>query len=264
MLVFRALLCSCLASSALALPPRSLESIDSERHSLDLELDLLRKKTATLETMLSERRAHTRRRLRALYKLSQGGYLRLLVDAEGPVQLAARREGLERIVARDLGELTSVAQELEDIRRKHAELWERERQAAELDRTAPSALRHTAKLARPVPGAIVVPFGKYRDRIGLWASQDGAELRSRRGEIVHAVASGEVRTISALPGLGLAVTIDHGDGLVSLVGRLSSTEAAVGSRVSPGAPIGVAAGPSIALQLTEAGAPIDPAVRLIR
>jgi septal ring factor EnvC (AmiA/AmiB activator) len=247
---------------------RPSEAIEAERKSLGLEVELLRKKTSALEGSVDARQAHLRHRLRALYKISQGGYVRMLVSAESPAELFARRDGVRRIIHRDLDELSSVKSELADLEADRSRLRARERRAAELDAslagTEPEPLERKQALYRPVGGAIVGAFGRYRDAIGIVATRDGVEIATRRGEPVRAVGGGEVTSVAELPGLGLAIVVDHGGGWVSLVARLTAPRVAPGSLVKPGDHLADAAGDTIQLQLSEEGSWIDPTAWLAR
>lgn len=247
---------------------RPPESLEAERRALGLEVDLLRKKTSALESVAESRRAHLRRRVRALYRISQGGYVRMLVTAEDPAELFARRDGMRRIIRRDLDELSSVKTELADLDGDRARLRARERRAADLDSAVAEPSQHALSrkqaLYRPVAGAVVGNFGRYRDGAGIVATRDGVELSTHHGETVRAVAAGEVKSVGELPGLGLAIVVDHGDGWYSLLARLAAPRVAPGSTVKPGDHLADAAGATIQLQLAEQGAWIDPTAWLAR
>jgi septal ring factor EnvC (AmiA/AmiB activator) len=110
-----------------------------------------------------------------------------------------------------------------------------------------------------VPGAVAAGFGAHHDpATGLEMARRGIELHSRAGERVRAVAGGKVRWIGELPGLARGVAIDHGDGYVTLTGRLGELRCAIGDEVGDGAVVGVAAGATVYLELAQGGAPIDP------
>ena len=262
---------SLLGAVAAAAPARPPEALQVARRQLDQELDLERKKTQTLGEAVERRKAHLRRRLRALYRLSQGGYVRLLVGADTPALLFARKDGLRRIVARDLAELSSVRRELDELSSERARLREREQRLADLDaearaaRPAPqSPFDKRDGLYRPVGGAVVGRFGRYRDASGVELTRDGVELAARPGEPVRALAAGEVRAVEELPGLGRCAIVDHGGGWSSLVGRLARVPVQAGQRVAAGEHLGEAAGPTVAVQVAQGEAWLDPGYWLAR
>ena len=132
----------------------------------------------------------------------------------------------------------------------------------------PSAAHPLARkegLYRPVGGPIVGRFGAFRDHeSGVVLSRDGVELRARPNEPVRAVASGVVAEVQNLPGLGLAVIVDHGDGWLSLIAHLAAPLVQRGDNVHAGQHLADAAGKTVHLQIAEGGALLDPTAWLAR
>lgn len=242
---------------------RSPEASEAERRSVDLEMEVVRKKVTALEAVIDLRARHLRDRLRVLYKLSQGGYLPLLSFAEEPRARYARRDGAARVVRRDLDELGLVKRELGEVAAEREQLLVRERRAEAqnaLGVAAPTGrLTHKNALQRPVRGAVVARFGPWRDlTTGIWRTLDGIELAAHHDETVRAVADGAVLAVEDLPGLGRSVIFDHGDGFVSLLGRLRMARVAAGDKVKRGQHVGEAAGGTVQLQFAEDGIWLDP------
>ncbi len=247
-----------------ALAERPPEALEAEQKANALELSYLIRKTDSLSAQLVERRSHLRKRLRAMYKMSQGGYLRLLLGAEGAAELFARRDSARRILHRDITELEAVRAELVELGGLRERLREGEARATALGIAAresrPSGLSRKDAFRRPLANTwIVRGFGPYRDRdTNLEFTADGVLLFSRPGASVFAPAAGTVRNVGEVPGLGLAIILDHGDGWLTLLGRLASPAVRVGARVPRGFKIAEAAGSSIEFQLSQGGAWIDP------
>lgn len=241
-------------------PPAALES---ERRALDLEIDLLRKKNEALARTAAERRVQARQRLRTLYKLSQGGFVRLLLGAETPVDFYIRKNAFARIVARDLVEVAALGTELRELVQDRERLRERERRAFELE-NAPDWFdggfpARPAGLVRPVAGPVIHPFGPTRDsQRGLAATRDGITLRATPGEPVRALAPGQVRSVGPVADLGLAVIIDHGGGWTSLTAGITEADVHPGQFIGAGLPI-ARAGAAVELQLMQSGAWVDAA-----
>ncbi|HEX8951084.1 MAG TPA: M23 family metallopeptidase, partial [Polyangia bacterium] len=202
-----------------------------------------------------------------LYKLSNGGYLRLVAGSEDGDDVDTRRAAIGRVVARDLEELVAVRDEARELDVEQAR--RKEALAHALDSGAQVALADVAdasglqlkqgRLARPVGGGVVGAFGVHQDAtLGVQVSRRGVELRSRPGETVRAVAAGRVRFVGEVPGLGRGVAIDHGDGYVSLVAHLGAAHCAVGDEVGDGDVVAEAAGSSVYLELAQGGTPMDP------
>ena len=246
-----------------ALAASSPESRAAERKSLDLEMDLLRKKLDGLSINVEGRQRRLRERLRALYKISQGGPQRLLAGTESPSEFYARRDGVALIVRRDVEELAAIRRELDDAEAAREQLRSREARAAELDGQGywqpPGRLARKGALARPVHGPVLGHVGPWRDPgSDLWRTRDGVELVAHAKEPVRAIADGEVRAVEEVTGLGLCVVIDHDDGFVSLLGRLQAPAVKPGDRVRRGQAVALAAEATVQLQLIESGAWLDP------
>jgi murein DD-endopeptidase MepM/ murein hydrolase activator NlpD len=257
------------AAAPTAIAGRPPEALDAEVRAQAAELDYLVRKVDALSSSLVERRTHLRQRLREMYKLSQGGYLRLLLGADSPVELFSRRDAARRILQRDLDELAAVREELAELGGLREQLRDGERRAKELAEEArdsvPTDLARKDALYRPVGGAVVEGFGPYLDaETGIELSRDGVELAARAGEPVRAPADGEVRSVGELPGLGLTIVIYHGGGWATLLGRLGSTGVSVGQSVGAGERLAEAAGPTLHFELSQGGAWLDPAAWLAR
>ena len=89
-------------------------------------------------------------------------------------------------------------------------------------------------------------------------------IAAPRDSPVRAVSSGRVAYADWLPGMGLLVIVDHGDGYLSLYGHNDRLYKPVGSAVSAGEVIAAAgdtggrAEPELYFEIRRAGKPIDP------
>ena len=262
----RALLILLMSGTALA--GRPPEAVDADRAAAEAEVHDLDRRAQALEENLALRRGRLKQRLRALYKLANGGYLRLVAGAGSIQALDERRAAVRRVVARDLDELRAVRDEMRDLEREQAR--RKEALARALDFGAEVALadvadatglqRRQGSLVRPVAGPIVTGYGARRDpALGVQVVRRGVELRSRAGEPVRAIAAGRVRWIGDVPGLGRGVALDHGDGYVTITAELGRLRCAVGDEVGDGDVIAEAGGATVYLELAQGGTPIDPA-----
>jgi len=90
-------------------------------------------------------------------------------------------------------------------------------------------------------------------------------IATERGAPVAAVAGGRVVYADWLPGLGLLVILDHGEGYMSLYGHNDRLLKAVGESVAAGESIAAAgdtggrASPELYFEIRRAGKPVDPA-----
>lgn len=112
-----------------------IRQLEREQRTLGYELAEAARRIDALQRRARARRATLAKRLRAVYRLTRGGYLRFIVEAKGERELLWRSGALRRILRRDLGELKLYRRELAGLREQRAQLREqRARQAALLDR----------------------------------------------------------------------------------------------------------------------------------
>lgn len=262
----------CLAASGVALASRPPEALEAERRAAEAEVRDLERRARALDQQAQARREQLKKRVRALYKLSSGGYLRLLARADDAAELSARHEAVRRVLSRDLAELEAISEEAATVAADHArraEVLARTLALGEAiskaEREAPSepgALR--GRLERPVPGPVTAAFGPYVDRAGAQLLRRGIALSARPGERVRAAAAGQVRWVGDVPGHGRGVAVDHGDGYVTVTARLAHAEVEAGESVVAGQGLGAAAGGTVFFELAQGGTPIDPVPWLTR
>jgi septal ring factor EnvC (AmiA/AmiB activator) len=118
------------------------------------------------------------------------------------------------------------------------------------------------KLAWPVQGRIAGDFGQPRD--GGPMKWSGVLLEARQGTPVRAVYHGRVAFADWLPGLGLLIIVDHGDGYMSLYGHNEALLKEPGEWVEPGEAIaqvgdtGGQAQPALYFEIRRDGEPTNP------
>jgi len=248
---------------------RPQEAIDADRAAADAELVDLARRASSLDEQIALRRRMLRQRVRALYKLTQGGALRLVVEAANPLEIAQRIAGASRVIGRDLREIGALGDEMSELDRDRALRASEEQRVTTLEQSphgVPVGLEvRRGQLPRPVPGPIVVglshtrvqPAGSGVPAIEL--PRRAVELASTPGEPVRAVANGTVRFVGPIDGLGEVVVIDHGDRYATLTGRLRAPEVAIGARVNEGQAIGRADATTVTFELSESRTALDPA-----
>ncbi len=122
--------------------------------------------------------------------------------------------------------------------------------------------RSRGQLNWPVAGHLTAQFGAQRASGVNW---EGVVIATEHGSPVSAVAAGRVVYADWLPGLGLLVIIDHGDGYMSLYGHNDRLLKAVGQSVAAGETIAAAgdsggrASPELYFEIRRGGKPVDPA-----
>ena len=121
--------------------------------------------------------------------------------------------------------------------------------------------RLRGQLLWPVSGHVMAEFGQQRAGGVPW---DGVLIATRRDTPVHAVSAGRVVYADWLPGLGLLVIVDHGEGYLSLYGHNDRLYKAVGASVQAGEVIAAAgdtggrAQPQLYFEIRRGGRPLDP------
>jgi murein DD-endopeptidase MepM/ murein hydrolase activator NlpD len=117
----------------------------------------------------------------------------------------------------------------------------------------------------PVMGRITGSFGERLDPFsGEGAFHAGVDISSDYGDAVRASADGLVVSVEQRSGYGRMVLVDHGFGLSTLYGHLSSFSTRVGARVKRGDTIGTVGvsgrvtGPHVHYEVRMYGAPVNP------
>ncbi len=88
------------------------------------------------------------------------------------------------------------------------------------------------KLAWPLQGRLVTDFGQNASNGGL--KSNGVLIAASMGSEVYAIYHGRVAFADWLPGMGLLIVIEHGDGFMSLYGHNEALFRSVGEWVQPG------------------------------
>ena len=124
------------------------------------------------------------------------------------------------------------------------------------------------KLPWPVKGKVLASFGQLR--AGGPLKWQGMVIAADCGTQVRAPFYGRVVYADWLPGLGLLLVLDHGNGYMSLYGHNEQLYRRVGERVTPGdvlAAVGDAAGfgrAGLYLEIRKGRATVDPAAWLTK
>jgi murein DD-endopeptidase MepM/ murein hydrolase activator NlpD len=117
----------------------------------------------------------------------------------------------------------------------------------------------------PVVGRITGSFGERMDPFsGEGAFHSGVDISGDYGAEVHAAADGIVTAVETRSGYGRMVVVDHGFGLNTLYGHLSSFGTEVGVHVKRGDTVGYVGvsgrttGPHVHYEVRINGAPVNP------
>jgi septal ring factor EnvC (AmiA/AmiB activator) len=122
--------------------------------------------------------------------------------------------------------------------------------------------RTQGRLPWPVKGKVTARFGELR--AGGPLRWHGIVISAERGAEVRAPHFGRVIYADWLPGMGLLIVLDHGDGYMTLYGHNDRLFRAVGDRVAPGdviATVGDSGGNARAglyIEVRKGKTPLDP------
>ena len=113
----------------------------------------------------------------------------------------------------------------------------------------------------------------FNSTLGRFSSHQAIDFYAEEGASVYAVANGTVKSIETSMLTGVTITIDHGDGLISVYNSLADAEwVAVGEVVKKGDTIGEVstsnrqeykAGAHLHFEMKKDGVIIDPGVYLV-
>mgnify|MGYP006278770831 CR=1 FL=1 len=115
----------------------------------------------------------------------------------------------------------------------------------------------------PVEGPLVSPFGVRFPGL-LPSLHRGVDILVPDGTPVHAMSRGRVRYAGAMTGYGKVVWLEHGGGILTVYGHLSSIRVRAGQVVGGGDVIGLsghsgrASGPHLHFEVWRHGREVDP------
>jgi septal ring factor EnvC (AmiA/AmiB activator) len=187
-------------------------------------------------------------------------------------QLERARDARQHVLASLTAASQSREQSLQRLKTQQADL---ERLLGQLNRAFPSHHdrpempldaatafgRARGQLPWPVSGRVTAHFGSRRAAGVSW---EGVVIATERDRPVRAVSGGRVVYADWLPGLGLLVIVDHGEGYLSLYGHNDRLLKAAGDLVAPGEAIAAAgdtggrASPELYFEIRRDGRPVDP------
>lgn len=171
-------------------------------------------------------------------------------------RVLASLEAESRNRTAQLTRLRNEQQQLERLLRDLSRVTE----AAPYDPNAPFG-RTQGRLAWPVAGRIGVNFGQT---LAGGLKSNGIEIDADRGAQVRAVHEGRVVYADWLPGRGLLIILEHGNGYLSLYGHADQLFKQVRSTVRAGEVIATAGdsggrkSPGLYFEIRRDGKPVDP------
>ncbi len=220
----------------------SIATIRDHLAHLELLSDSIKAEAARLESLETQRVSEVQRLANARDRRSQ-----TLVSLQ--TQIKSRGDELSRL-ERDAKTLERL---VEQLRRAMEDFPVLAQQPFE---------RVKGKLPWPIKGKLLARFGQLRS--GGPLKWQGLLIDTQRGAQVRAPFHGRVIYADWLPGMGLLLVLDHGNGYMSLYGHNEQLFKAVGDRVAPGDVISAAgdsggnANAGLYVEIRKGGQPLDP------
>ncbi len=173
---------------------------------------------AALADRETELEALARRRSDELARLESARSDRAVALADLDRRLEDQGDEKSRLEA----EAETLEDLIEELRKALADLPETQREPFSSQK---------GKLRWPVGGRLLRDYGQPRGGGMKWR---GVLVAAPRGADVRSIYHGRVAYADWLPGMGLLVIIDHGDGYLSLYGHTEALYKSVGEWVAPG------------------------------
>jgi septal ring factor EnvC (AmiA/AmiB activator) len=169
-------------------------------------------------------------------------------EEERAEKIAGEAKDLRDLVARVEAEREAAEQREADARRK----------AHEKEPPAAKSVRLAGAVGLPIAGQIKTQFGQND---GLGTTSRG--IVARPGATVTAPAAGKVKFAGQFRGYHEILILEHSGGYLSLIAGMARINAAVGTAVGAGEPVGAMddrldAKPELYFELRRNGQPVDP------
>jgi murein DD-endopeptidase MepM/ murein hydrolase activator NlpD len=231
---------------------RAIHERDAAARAVD---DLERSIEATVVELQSERDEQTQSR-NQLDGLAQQRANLLAVASGDRTHVAAEVQELEEISAQEEAQLEAIV-------RAQEEAAEQERQRTGVASAPPPS---SGEMQWPLAGPITSPYGMRLNPFGGGNTEyhPGIDIGVDVGTTVAAAAAGKVIIVGWVSGYGNYIAIDHGGGISTGYGHLSSFFVSVGQEVQRGQAIGASGntgrstGPHLIFEVRRNGTPVDP------
>ena len=244
------------------------------------------------------------KRLRAMYKNGSVGFIDVILGSSSVSELISNMELVQKIYENDVDVLKVLAKEGKELEKAksvleteraalsakkstlNADKKEQNKLKAELEKEEDRLVAEANKLHKELQsmistsGPVVAdkwvwptPSSRYISYYFGWRIHPvynkekfhtGIDIGASSGSKIVACGSGTITKAEWYGGYGNCVVIDHGGGIVSLYGHMSSIGVKAGQKVTAGQEIGkvgstgVSSGPHLHLEFSKNGQLVDP------
>lgn len=180
-----------------------------------------------------------------------------------------------QVNAKEDNKVYEADESLQNIKDEASKQKTKEKQAIEVvaaDKSEKNQLKVLKTIIVPVVGTITKEFANdslvYSKTLEQWCIHNGIDIQARQGNVVKAVLDGKVIDVNTNDELGITITIDHGQGIISKYSCLSTDKMVKkGQQVKKGDPISgvgkgigfeLVQGPHLHFELILNGEYVDP------
>ncbi|MBI3608719.1 MAG: peptidoglycan DD-metalloendopeptidase family protein [Nitrospirae bacterium] len=193
-------------------------------------------------------------------------------EGEALNAVLAERETRGRLLRELRAERVSYTRSIEDLQeasRRLETLIDDLVRASRLPVVGRGFSQQKGRLIWPSLGEIVGEFGRHKHpRFDTYVDRKGIEIRVADGDMIRAVADGEIAYADRLKGFGMVVIIDHGEHYLSLYAHAASLRVRPGETVGTGQVIGTTRADGeddrIYFELRHGEDPLDPVEWLLK
>ena len=193
-------------------------------------------------------------------------------EGEALNAVLAERETRGRLLRELRAERVSYTRSIEDLQeasRRLETLIDDLVRASRLPVLGRGFSQQKGRLIWPSLGEIVGEFGRHKHpRFDTYVDRKGIEIRVADGDMIRAVADGEIAYADRLKGFGMVVIIDHGEHYLSLYAHAASLRVRPGETVGGGQVIGTTRADGeddrIYFELRHGEDPLDPVEWLLK
>lgn len=215
-----------------------------------------------VQEQITKREQRLRQRIAALYKINREGYFaHLLFDAPTTDEFRARISALRQVIKRDRQELAMFLQERQRLRGEHQHLFDENKQISARPLVQAEKVLTPIKLLVPLASTVKKSVEQSPPRV-TWETAGPQPVKS--------AASGDVRYVGQLAGLGQVVILEHPGQYFSVYGALSEAKVQRDEKIEAGQVLGVTGRDPLSTQyvlyfeLRHGAEPIDSTSFLLR
>lgn len=283
---------------------KSIEAVNKDIAESNRKIAETEKLIADKQKEMEEQEANLNGRLRVMYKNGSVGFIDVILGSNSVAELISNVELVQKLYENDMDVMEKLSEEAKVLTEAKAKLEtekknlaskkatldadkkEQDKLKAELEREEDKLIEDANRLYQELqqiidPNSPVVadkwvwptPSSRYITYYYGWRMHPvynkekfhtGIDIGASSGAKIVACGNGTVTKATWYGGYGNCVIIDHGGGITTLYGHMSSISVKKGQKVTAGQQIGkvgstgVSSGPHLHLEFIKNGQTVDP------